>query len=69
MNTQLRQRLRQLGYGLLGIKQFWAMVTTLLLWFGKIPAEIWSIVIMFVLGARSFEKVKDVAYRVEKQED
>lgn len=69
MNPQLKLRLKQLFYGLLGLKQFWAFVSTVLLWCGKIPAEIWSIVIMFVLGARSVEKIKDVSYRAEKQEE
>lgn len=59
----MSKRLKQLIYGLLGLKQFWAIVSTALLWFGKVPAEIWSIVIMFVLGARTYEKVKDVAYK------
>lgn len=64
MNKQLSFRLKQLFYGLLGVKQFWAMVTTGLLCFGKVPPEVWAMVIMFVLGARSFEKVKDVSYKV-----
>ena len=61
---QLTLRLKQLSFGLLGVKQFWALLSTVLLCYGKIPAEIWSIIVMFVLGARSYEKVKDVSYKV-----
>jgi len=68
MNPQLQLRFKKLFYGLVSVKQFWALATTLLLWFDKVPAEIWSVVIMFVLGARSFEKSKGVSYVVPEKE-
>lgn len=66
--SPFKTRWRQLYTGLMSIKQFWGYVATVLLWCGKIPSELWGLIVMFLVGARSLEKIKDVSYKPPAEE-
>ncbi len=63
--NQLDMRLKRFILASIGIKQFWGFLATVLLCYKIITPEIWLALLAWVLGIRSFEKVKNVGYNPE----